>query len=189
MFGEAAALIDLGSVCNKLGRYAEAADHSRQALSICRVMGHQRNEGLSLRQLGSALLGMGELDKAMIHLHQSLDISHKLGSPGLQAFALQSMAGVCRERGQNADAVDHLKKAAALYRAQRSDHDYAEILIDLGTVLSGMDRLCEARESWEEAHAILTELDFQQAALVSKLLEHAGHPRTSGTSDAAKDQP
>ncbi|GAA0553599.1 hypothetical protein GCM10010390_64570 [Streptomyces mordarskii] len=189
MFGEAAALIELGSVCNKLGRYAEAADHSRQALSICRVMGHQRNEGLSLRQLGSALLGMGELDKAMIHLHQSLDISHKLGSPGLQAFALQSMAGVCRERGQNADAVDHLKKAAALYRAQRSDHDYAEILIDLGTVLSGMDRLCEARESWEEAHAILTELDFQQAALVSKLLEHAGHPRTSGTSDAAKDQP
>ncbi|RSS32165.1 helix-turn-helix domain-containing protein [Streptomyces sp. WAC05858] len=172
-FGEQAKLIDLGSVYNKLGLYSTAADHSRQALAICRAMDHKRNEGLSLTQLGSALLGMGELDQAMIHLHQSLKISNKLGSAHLQAFTLQSMAEVFRKRGQDVDAVDHLKKAAALYQEQRVSIQFAEILKNLGIALNGMGRTCEAQDVWEEALAVLIELDPQQADQVSQLLEHS----------------
>lgn len=170
-FGVACALGDLASSYIKLGRYQEAVDHSQQALSIYRALGHERNEGISLLHLGNAFRGMGELDQALVHLHRGLDIFNKIGALGLQATSLWSLGGVYHQQAKNEDAVNHLKLAAALNRKQHMDHNHAETLTDLGTILMEMGQPRAASEAWHEAIALLTDLDPDQATRVQDLLD------------------
>ncbi|WP_162834776.1 ATP-binding protein [Amycolatopsis circi] len=175
-FGEASALGDLGHVYNELGRYREAADHSRQALDIVREIGHQRNQAVNLTNLGNALRGMGDLDQALTHLRQGLNIFIAIGATGGQAWPLRCIAKVYHQQGHSDHAVDCLRQAAALHLqyAGPGTYSYAVTLGDLGTVLNDIGRPLEARDAWNEALSILTDLDPHQADQIREHLNALG---------------
>ncbi len=63
------------------GRFAEAARHAEQALTVSREITHPYGEAQSLAALGKALAGLGETGRGRQALVKALDIFTRLGSP------------------------------------------------------------------------------------------------------------
>ena len=173
-FGQGAALGSLALCNNELERYAEAADYSKRALRIYRSIGHQRNEALALVKLGNALRGMGELEQAATRVRQGLDIVTAIDVEGTIGWALQCLARIKLEQGRADEAVSHLKQAAVHFQGLHLDHNYAQVLGELGAVLHDMGFSEQARQKWQEAHIIFTELDPHQAAQIQTRLDALG---------------
>ncbi|WP_405959427.1 tetratricopeptide repeat protein (plasmid) [Streptomyces sp. NBC_00868] len=190
-FGEAACLGDLSRSYNVLGRYAEAAEHSRRALDIYRFIGHQRNQAVSLSNLGNALSGLGLRDQGLVHMQEAIDTASKIGDVVLESLSLQRLAAILHQLGRTDDAVTTLQKAAELIRPFGVDYSYAEVLRDLGDLQAAAGALGQATRAWQEALAIFTGIEPDEAAAIRQRLNTINRiePDEQSAAPTSGDQP
>jgi tetratricopeptide (TPR) repeat protein/transcriptional regulator with XRE-family HTH domain len=154
------------AVLESPGRYREALDHSRQALSLFMATGNRAGQACALNAAGWCHAHLGEQHRALDCCQQALEVARGADDQMVVASIWDSLGYIRHQLGQYADAIACYHNALRLCRELGILHNQAEVLTRLGEVcLSSGDRRA-ARSAWQRALAILDELGHQDAVKV-----------------------
>jgi tetratricopeptide (TPR) repeat protein len=155
---QAHALIDLGAICRRLGRYHRAIACSQESLAIFRELGDRDSQAASLTNLGAAHEWLGQHDNAIACLQESFGIYQELGDRHGQAHSLSNL-GITYERlGQYDQAVACLQESLTIRRQLGARHGQANSLTSLGEVYRRLGRYHQAVARLQEGLTIYREL-------------------------------
>jgi tetratricopeptide (TPR) repeat protein len=145
------------------GRHSEALGHARQSLTSYTAAGDRPGQAQALNSVGWLNAVVGDHQQALSYCEQSLDLFRDLGSQEGEASALDSLGYAHQQAGQNADAAACYRQALELHRAAGSRWGVGDTLGHLGDTCHAAGEPEEARTFWEEAIAILEELQASEA--------------------------
>ncbi|HEX6522047.1 MAG TPA: BTAD domain-containing putative transcriptional regulator [Streptosporangiaceae bacterium] len=164
--GQVAPLIRLGAVALRTGRYAQATEYLEQAAIICRDIGDRSGQATALARLGDVALRVGRCQQAMEYQDRSRMLFREIGDPAGEALALNGLGEALLAVDQPGQAsAGH---AAALDLASRSGDRFEEARAHdgLGHAYRAAGDNEQAREHWQQALAIYTELSLPEAEQV-----------------------
>jgi tetratricopeptide (TPR) repeat protein len=157
----------LGYLRRSQGRLGAAADCFERALSTARDIGDQQGELIALHGLGEVRRAQERYEAARDSLEQALSIALEIGNPNYEFETRHSLGLTCRATGHPADAITHHRAALGLARDLRQLPDQARALHGLATAHYDLDQHEQAREHWQHALDILTDLGAQHAEEIS----------------------
>jgi tetratricopeptide (TPR) repeat protein/transcriptional regulator with XRE-family HTH domain len=175
---EARAHIDLARALELQDRYPEALSHAGQSLQLYRAAGHRSGEASALNTLGWCHAHLGAHHQALQDCQQALTLHRELGNRVGEANVLDSLGYIHLHLGHHAEAIACYKQAFEVHGEAGDLRDSAEILIHLGEAHQAAADPSAARVTWQQALAILDDLQHPDASEVrSKLyvLTSAGH--------------
>lgn len=156
--GEAQALVDLGWVYWRQGRYDQAHEYSRQALNMSRQVGYQVGETRAHNTLGMLYLQRREYAPAHQHLQDALALCREIGNRVGEAHVLGNL-GINDERQDRYDqARGHHLQALDLHRELGNRAGEARVLDHLAVVYRRQGRHEEARDHHLQALDLYREL-------------------------------
>ncbi|MFE3449784.1 tetratricopeptide repeat protein [Nonomuraea sp. NPDC059194] len=158
--GQAKALTDLGWECWRLGRYAEAIDHSQEAIKIGGQSGDRLSQSRAHNTLGNVYWRQREYDTARTHLEIALTMCREIGNHVGEAHVLGNLGSVDKRQGLLDAAHEHLTQALHLHRQLGNRGGEALVLDRLGSVHHRMGRYDSAREHHEQARDLYRELGY-----------------------------
>ncbi|MEV6241841.1 tetratricopeptide repeat protein [Lentzea sp. NPDC051838] len=182
--GECQAIINLGTVFERLRRYPEASEHLTCGLELSREIGDRAQEGRALSNLGIVCWLTGNYAGAVEHLERALWLSREFADPNLESYALCKLGFVYRSLGRYDDAVSHLQSALRMTRHLGDRVDEAFALCDLGGCHLLMGRHDEAFTSLQQALALSRELADRAAESLTLTFLGALHRKTGSHTDA-----
>jgi tetratricopeptide (TPR) repeat protein len=182
--GECRALINLGTVHERLRRYPEANDHLARGLLLSRDTGARTEEARALTNLGIVSWLTGDYAAAVDRLQEALRSSRELGDTNLESHALCKLGLVYRSLNRLEDAVGHLRTALSMAHHLGNRVDEAFALCDLGACYVLLDRADEAFSSLQQALALSRELGDRAAEALALTFLGALHSRTRCYTDA-----
>jgi tetratricopeptide (TPR) repeat protein len=147
----AQALISLGIVCWRLGRYQEAARHHEHALELARETGDETQLGRTLLGLGIVYWHLGRTEQTLDCGRQALDLYRDIGDRLGQARVLGNLGSVHNQLGNYPAALDHHRRALALFLDVGDPVGAGNELCGLGSVLEKLGRNPEALDHLQEA--------------------------------------
>ncbi|WP_239344513.1 tetratricopeptide repeat protein [Frankia sp. Cj3] len=127
-------LTSLASISRHQGRYADAAVHAREALTLFQMIGDERGESRALTALGIIYWRQGRYDEALTHNQRAFDLCQKTGDRRGQARALGNIGHVHWRQGRYILAIDHQQRALELHRLTGDTRGQAHTLGNLGNV-------------------------------------------------------
>ena len=155
---QAHALIDLGAIYRRLGRYHQALACSQEGLAIFRDLDDRDSQAASLTNLGAAHEWLGQHDDAIVCHQESLAIYQELGDRHGQAHSLSNL-GIAHERlGRYDEAVACLQESLAIRRELGARHGQANALTSLGEAYRRLGQHHQAVACLEEGLTIYREL-------------------------------
>ncbi len=125
---------NLGEAYVRLGRYEEACDHLRQALSVQRTINNRWVEGVTLVHLGTVYQQLQRYDDAAEHFHLALEAHRSVGNRWGEANTIGLLAEVHLAVGEPDAARTNWDQALKLL--EEFDHPDAE---DIRDKLRGLD--------------------------------------------------
>lgn len=144
-------LINIGSIHEYRGQYAEAVVVQREALALMRQVGDHRTEAAALSSLGEILCELKQFEEGLEYLDEAVSVAREYEIPMYEAFALKSKGHGLLDSGDNAGAILALREATKVAR----QIDYFEILeyslLGQAMVARREERLTEALQYLEEA--------------------------------------
>ncbi|WP_163573355.1 tetratricopeptide repeat protein [Fodinicola feengrottensis] len=159
--GVAVAHTNLGGAYTRLGEYDAALAHLRAAVPIYAAAGYRIGDVDSLCAYGLFYLRFGQHDQALDHLRRAVALSQELGELDVQTRALVGLGDTLRQVGRRAEAQQQ-QYDEALARADETGDRYARARAQVGLARLYADEP-EARQHWEAALALYTELDLPAA--------------------------
>jgi DNA-binding SARP family transcriptional activator len=156
------------------GRHVEALGHARQSLTSYTAAGDRAGQAQALNSVGWLNAVIGDHQQAVSYCERSLDLFRDLGSTEGEAAALDSLGYAHQQAGQHADATACYLQAVELHRAAGSRWGAGDALGHLGDTCHAAGKLEEAREFWEEALAILADLNAPEADQIRAKLRDLG---------------
>ena len=155
---QAHALIDLGAIYRRLGRYHQALACSQDGLAIFRELGDRDSQAASLTNLGAAHEWLGQHDNAIACHRESLAIYQEVGDRHGQAHSLSNL-GIAHERlGQHDEAVACLQESLTIRRELGARHGQANALTSLGEVYRRVGQYQQAVACLQEGLTIYREV-------------------------------
>jgi tetratricopeptide (TPR) repeat protein len=161
--GEAATLDSLGEVEMRSGRYGPAGEHLLQALTLYRQLGDHNGEAWALESLGTLHARLGQPDQAIEHHQQALAIFRETGERDGEACALNGLGEAAHTAGRDADALTHHTAAHAIAADAGDREQQARAHSGLGQAHYTLGNLALAREGYQHALALYTDLGLPQA--------------------------
>jgi tetratricopeptide (TPR) repeat protein/DNA-binding XRE family transcriptional regulator len=131
---EAMALVNLGGVELRQGRYQSATGYYGQALSLLRQEGNQAGEARALANLGLARLLPGNSEQAVDFFNQSLALYSAMDDKVGQARALGNLGFAAMRQGRYSQAADYLRRSLGLSRQAGDKGGEARALTNLGEI-------------------------------------------------------
>lgn len=110
------ALLGLGQIVFRMGRYPESQGHAEQALQLARASGDARLVATSLGVLATSLSALDQAPLALAHYEAARDMLRNAGEPFQLATVLNNLAEVHRDRGQLPAAQACYEEALAISR-------------------------------------------------------------------------
>ncbi|MDQ3154731.1 MAG: tetratricopeptide repeat protein, partial [Actinomycetota bacterium] len=156
--GEVHALINLGSVYWRQGRYGQAAEHHQQALTLSRELGHRAGEARALDNLGLVNQRQGRYQQAAEHHQQALALFRGLGHRADEAYALINLGLVYQRQGRYQQAAERHQQALTLAREIDDGAGEADALDNLGTVYQRQGYYQHATEHHQQALSLFREI-------------------------------
>jgi tetratricopeptide (TPR) repeat protein/transcriptional regulator with XRE-family HTH domain len=156
--GEALALLGLGMVHHRLGRYGPAADHLRQALALFQRAGDGTGQARALSSLGAVESRLGRYEPAAAHHRQALALFQRAGDRAGEARALNNLGLVETRLGRYEPAATHHRRALALFRQAGHRTGEAVALNSLGTAEAGLVRYRPAAAHHRQALTLFRQL-------------------------------
>jgi DNA-binding SARP family transcriptional activator/tetratricopeptide (TPR) repeat protein len=162
---------DLGVVCWRQGRYAEALVYQQESLAIRRELGDRYGQAGSLTNLGVVYEWQGHYDEALTCQEESLAIFRELGDRYGQAASLTNLGVVQQRQGRHDEALACHQGSLSLARELSDRHGQAASLNDLGIIHELQGQYDQALACQEESLAIFRELGdrWGQAASLNGL--------------------
>ncbi len=157
---EAAALNELGSVQDDLGRYDEALQSLTGALGLHRRLGDRDGEANDLTSLGIAQEHLGRYADAMAS--EKAAVALELQHPVYAANALGNIGNIQEELGQHAAALQSFARVLDLFRQSGDRSGQAATLTDIALVYEKVGRHAEALKNGQKALALLRDLGSPQ---------------------------
>jgi len=167
---------DLGALYSNLGRYQEARDTLRRALSAARAESDARTEAYVLEVQGALAGSRGHYVEALRLLQRAIEVG---ASTPAEGTARTRYAGLLSELGRTADAEDAL--AVSLERLEAGSLPHAFALLTLGVVRIDGGRAEQALATLAAARVELARLGHedglaearaQQARAFARLMRH-----------------
>jgi tetratricopeptide (TPR) repeat protein len=164
--GQARALETLGLALCQQGRQQQASGLQRQALDLYRELGERHGEARMLESIGVTDWALGRHDEAAAHFLAAIAIFDETGDILGQAHALGNLAAEEGWQGRYGKATEYQAAAITLFRQVGDRSGEARVLSARGDVLSVAGQTALAREHWEHALAIYSDLGAPEAALL-----------------------
>jgi DNA-binding SARP family transcriptional activator/tetratricopeptide (TPR) repeat protein len=150
-----------------------ALHHAEQALALCRAANDANGEGNALNEVGWRTALLGDYQRALDHCQQALALLEKVGNRRGQAATWDSLGYAHHHLGDHHRAIECYRRAADLRHATGDRYPEAKTLDRLGHVYRAGGDHDAARTAWQQALAILTQLDHPQADQVRASLAAA----------------
>jgi tetratricopeptide (TPR) repeat protein len=156
--GQAHALTDLGIAQLRLARYARAAEHFQQALTLFRQCGDATGQARALNTLGIIAAQSGDQRRATDHYAQALTLFRQAGDRTGEASTLTNLGLVEKRLGRFRAATDHHAQALAVFRQVGDRDGEAYTLNSLGDVETRSGRLGPAGDHLRQALTLYRQL-------------------------------
>ena len=172
--GQAHTHHSLGWMFGRQDRHLEALQHAQQALHLYRAADHRTGQARALNTVGwyRSLLGMHQ--QALAYCQQALDLHRELGNHDGQADAWDSLGHAHYHLGHFSDAGTCYGNALDLFRKLGDRHQQADILDRLGDTHYKTGDTTAAHGAWQQALAILEDLQHPDAEPVRDKLHKEG---------------
>lgn len=138
--GEAALHTNLGRIYARIGRHAEAVEHSERALPLHRADGSRTGEAIALGTLCVSYAELGRYPAAIRAGRRAVGIGRRTANPEVEAMAFNSLGEAFALAGRHRAAKRRFGRALAIV-GDRGDAD------ERARALAGLDR---CRASGEE---------------------------------------
>ena len=173
LIGEAHTHHALTYLLRHQGRNDQALDHAGQALNRYRAASHWQGQARALNAVGSCRARLGEHHQALADCERALAMHQELGDEYGAAKTWESLGYTRARLGDHGQAVDCYHRAHALLRRLGDRYEEAGSLISLGDAYRDAGSPDAGRTAWQEALAILVELDHPDADAVRETLHTA----------------
>jgi DNA-binding SARP family transcriptional activator/Flp pilus assembly protein TadD len=131
---EAEALISLGTVDLRQGRFRMAGDRLERSLVMFRAIGDKSGQSRALHNLGIIGLLQGAYPRAIDHLERAAALCHEAGDPYGEARALGNLGVIAVQQGRYQQAAGYHRQILAMFRATGDRSGEAHGLISLGNL-------------------------------------------------------
>jgi tetratricopeptide (TPR) repeat protein/transcriptional regulator with XRE-family HTH domain len=162
--GQASALATLGLFNGRQGRYEEAADCHRQALTLARAIGDTLAQARALGNLALVHDEQGRYPQSARSQSQALALYRDLGDVTGQAISLSNLGLVRLRQGRYQQAVEHIEQALARYREVGHRFGEAIALTNLGAVRYRQGDYQQAADLQLQAMGLARELGDRRVA-------------------------
>lgn len=159
-------------VANEDGARQQALAKLREAQSVWRTLGEQRQEARTLLVIGGFFDERDERRQAVSSYGEALALWRQLNDQSGVAATLDRLGLTLYFLGENARAVSYLEEALTLRQGLGQRSHEAETRGYLGLVLQKLGRWPAAAECYEKALALARELDY--SALEARVLSGLG---------------
>ncbi|WP_198347719.1 AfsR/SARP family transcriptional regulator [Nocardia terrae] len=172
--GEAACLTSLGTVNERLERYAEAHELLAEALGLYRGLGSRTGEIVVLNNIGPVYLGEDRPDEARRQHRRALDLCRELRFRSEEAEALNGLGEIALALGDPAGAVTDFAAAVTACRDLGDRAEEARALLGLAQAQQALGQTVAARDHSARALALFEELEVPEADDARALLAELG---------------
>jgi DNA-binding SARP family transcriptional activator/Tfp pilus assembly protein PilF len=171
--GQARALLGLGFVHDRQGQYRHALAHCLQALEVYQALGDRMRQASILNNIGWCHVRLGSYQDALAYCKQALSLHQEIGYQHGEANAWDTLGCANDHLGRHSEAVACYQEALTLLgklddRLLRSD-----VLIHLGDAHHSNSEPQAAREAWQQALAIMEDLNLPGADQIRAKLQQA----------------
>jgi DNA-binding SARP family transcriptional activator/tetratricopeptide (TPR) repeat protein len=157
--GQARAHRLLSKVAESEGQYDEALSQASQALSLSRTLADRPQEADALNSVGWYYAMMGAYQQARAFCWRALILHRELDNRHSEAAAWDSLGYIDHRRGRLTAAIRYYESALTLFREVGDRYHQADTLTHLGDACSNSHEPLRARDAWEEALRLLSELN------------------------------
>ena len=151
---EAGALIGLGVVAIRQGRYQDATGHYQEALALSGQAGDTSGVARAGCGLGIIYRLQGRYPQAVSRLQQALDLYRAQGDSAGAVLPLGNLGIVAVRQGRYSQAAGHLQQAVDLARRAGNLDQMAEMLSELGAVALNQGQLRRAASLQRRARSV-----------------------------------
>ena len=151
------------SACQREGLPQAALGHAGQALSLFRAIGHQAGQARALSDIGDCLTQLGSYERARSACGQALSLWRETGDRIGEGHAWESLGYAEHHLGHHARAATCYPRALSTYRELGDRYCEARALSRLGDTHRAAGGPEQARQAWQLALAILTDLQHPDA--------------------------
>ncbi len=144
-------------VCELQGRFAEALEHSEEALNLLQAGGHHDVVGRLLNSVGWCRGLIGDHEAAIDYCRRGLAHNQALGDRNGEAESWDTLGDLHNNLGRHAEAVGCLRHALELTRELGYRFREGATLDRLGDAFHGLHDAEAAREHWRLALVLLDE--------------------------------
>ena len=164
--GQARAHRELGRILDAQGRYREALRHDQQALDLFRTAGHAAGQGEAINGIGWSLAHLGEPQRAVGYCEQAIRLLQAHGDRYYEAGAWDSLGYAHHLLSRHAEAIACYQRSIDLHRQVGDTHREADRLLCLGDAYRAAGDSDAARRAWQQALAIIEDLNRPDAGQV-----------------------
>jgi len=182
--GEARAHNDIMILAEQQGRLAEALGHAQLALALYREEGYEPGLAKMLNGVGYIHAQLGEYQQALEFCEQALSMSRGRVDPLNEGAIWDSVGYVLFHLGRFDEAITHIRTALRTIEGMAGGYYQTTMLVHLGDVYHAAGDADQARQTWEQALAILEHLHHSDADQVRARLRGHG-PEVPGSVPAA----
>jgi len=172
--GQALALYTLAMIAEYQGQYGEALSYAEQAAGLCHDIGDKTGETELLNTLGWYHALLGDYPRARGLCRRALALNTRYGSRRLEGDIWNSLGYTEYHRGDFSEAAACYGRALSIFRTVSDRWGEADALNNLGDIRRAIGELLLAREAWQQALAILDDLQHPDAAEVRAKLASLG---------------
>ncbi|HEU0201799.1 MAG TPA: diguanylate cyclase, partial [Burkholderiaceae bacterium] len=134
----------IATLYNRMGDYAQARHYYEASLKVQKAAGLTRDRAVTQYNLGRVLENLQEWDAAQRAFEDVLITSRQLGYVRGEAYALRGLASVRNALNAPAEALALLSQAMALQQQAPDERLRAQILLQQGIALRGLNRAGES---------------------------------------------
>jgi DNA-binding SARP family transcriptional activator/tetratricopeptide (TPR) repeat protein len=156
--GQARTQLNLAGISERRQRHRDAIAHSEQALDLYRQAGHLAGQARALNSLGWNYAEIGDYPQALVHCGKAVPLHQESGDRSGEANTWDSLGDIYQRRGDHQQALICYRHTLEICRGIGDRHFTVISLTNVGdAALAGGDQ-DTARQSWQEALGIITEL-------------------------------
>jgi tetratricopeptide (TPR) repeat protein len=184
--GEARAHNEIAMLAEQQGRIAEALGHAQLSLALYRDEGYEPGLAKMLNGVGWMHALLGDYEQALEFCEQALGMYRGRGDPLNEAATWDTLGYSLLHLGRLEEAISCLRTAVGLIEVLRTGYYQTTMLVHLGDAYHAAGQLPQARQAWQEALAILEDLNHSDADQVRARLDGEEPPVTGVPAASAR---
>jgi DNA-binding SARP family transcriptional activator/tetratricopeptide (TPR) repeat protein len=171
---EAQSRLTLSVVDQGEGRLSESLADSLRALELADAAGHPVLQAMACNNVGYVLVKLGEFGRALGYCRRALDLHGQTGPSSLEATIWDSLGYVHSHLGDYPQATRSYLRAISFFRDLGARYQCAKSLGHLGDAHLDAGATEAARDAWQQALAILCDLNHPDADQPRRKLRQLG---------------